>query len=92
MNKKLLIGVAGGVALAGAVAAAKSRSTGPRPTFFERMQSHMEHMPEDFPPRVMFDNVEATRANTDRILEILERQAPSDESTESEDVDVLQPT
>jgi hypothetical protein len=32
----------------------------------------MEEMPEDFPPRVMYDNVETTRANTERILEILE--------------------
>ena len=31
----------------------------------------MEEMPEDFPPRVMFDNVAATRANTDQILALL---------------------
>jgi hypothetical protein len=34
----------------------------------------MEEMPEDFPPRIMFDNLEATKANTDRILTLLESE------------------
>ncbi len=34
----------------------------------------MAEMPEDFPPRVMFDNVAATREQTTRILEILEER------------------
>jgi len=32
-------------------------------------------MPEDFPPRVMFDNVETTKANTEEILNLLRRDA-----------------
>jgi hypothetical protein len=37
------------------------------------MKNAMEEMPEDFPPRVMFDNVATARENTDRILEILDK-------------------
>jgi hypothetical protein len=44
---------------------------GKRPTKWDMMRKRMEEMPEDFPPRVMYDNVETTRANTERILEIL---------------------
>ena len=51
----------------------QSESMAERPTMWDKMRKGMEEMPEDFPPRVMYDNVEATRANTDRILEILER-------------------
>ncbi len=40
---------------------------------FEKMQEGMEAMPEDFPPVVMFDNVAATRENSERILELLEK-------------------
>lgn len=32
-------------------------------------------MPEHFPPRVMFDNVETTKANTEEILNLLGRDA-----------------
>ena len=35
----------------------------------------MEEMPEDFPPRIMFDNIEATKANTDEILTLLKEEA-----------------
>jgi len=35
------------------------------------MRARMEEMPEDFPPRVMFDNAQAARDNTERILELL---------------------
>lgn len=38
----------------------------------ERLRAGMEAMPEDFPPRVMFDNVATTRENSERILELLE--------------------
>lgn len=43
-----------------------------RSTMWDKMRKGMEEMPEDFPPRVMYDNAEAARANTERILEILE--------------------
>lgn len=50
------------------------RSAAERPTKWDKMRKGMEEMPEDFPPRVMFDNVETARANTERILEILETE------------------
>ncbi len=40
---------------------------------FGKMQKAMEAMPEDFPPVVMFENVAATRENSERILELLEK-------------------
>ena len=40
---------------------------------FEKMQAGMEAMPDDFPPVVMFNNVAATRENSERILELLEK-------------------
>jgi hypothetical protein len=33
-------------------------------------------MPDDAPPKWVFNNVSAIRANTERILELLQRQAP----------------
>lgn len=44
-----------------------------RQKMFEKMRAGMESMPEDFPPRVMFDNVAVTRENTERILDLLEQ-------------------
>ena len=70
----LVVGVVGTVLLA-----LKRRSDGPRPTMWEKMQERMDAMPEDFPPRVMFDNVAATRENTDRILELLEKSGDGDD-------------
>jgi hypothetical protein len=37
----------------------------------------IEAMPDTAPPKWMFTNVSAIRANTERILELLERQTPS---------------
>ena len=74
MNKKLLIGVGVGFLVAAGLAAAKKGQSGPSPDMWAKMREKMEEMPEDFPPRVMFDNVEATRANTDEILSLLRRE------------------
>ena len=77
MNNKLLVGAAAGCAAAVAVAAvAKNCPPKPGPTMWDKMRERMEEMPEDFPPRIMFDNVEATKANTEQILALLntERQ------------------
>ena len=85
MNKKLLIGAAAGCAIAAGVAAAKkSQDTGPKPTMWDKMREGMEEMPEDFPPRMMFDNVEAARANTEEILTLLREKSP-----EPDDIEVL---
>lgn len=75
MNKKLILIPLGGCAVAAAIAAAaKQSSSGPKPEVWEKMRAKMEEMPEDFPPRVMYDNVEAARVNTEKILELLEEQ------------------
>lgn len=81
MNKKLLIGAAAGCAVAGCAAAAAKKNKGaPRQARWDKMRQHMEAMPEDFPPRVMFDNIEAIKTNTDETVRLLrEQQAGSDE-------------
>jgi hypothetical protein len=75
MNKKLLIGAAVGTAVVvGAVVSATKNQSGPKPTVWDKMRDHMEEMPEDFPPRMMFDNIEAIKANTEEILTLLRDQ------------------
>ena len=64
MKKKLVIGAAAGCATAAGIAAARKKETGPKQTIWDKMREGMEEMPEDFPPRIMFDDVEATKANT----------------------------
>lgn len=80
MNKKLVIGALAGCTAVAALAAAKKCQCEPGPTMWDKMRERMDEMPEDFPPRVMFDNVEATRANTEQILALLvtERQIADD--------------
>lgn len=46
-----------------------------RRAMFEKMQEGMDSLPDDFPPVVMFNNVAATRANSERILELLETES-----------------
>ena len=80
MNKKILVGGAVGLAAVACVTAcAKSgkcqNESTTKPTVWDKMRKGMEEMPEDFPPRVMFDNIEATKANTEEILTLLEREA-----------------
>jgi hypothetical protein len=75
--KKLMIGVgvAAGVAL---LARRASRHCGG--IDFERM---IERMPDNAPPKWMFQNISAIRANTDRILELLAAEpAPTTETRE----------
>jgi len=55
-----------------AVLARKRQPSGPKPSMWDKMREGMEAMPEDFPPRVMFENAAATKENTERILKILE--------------------
>ena len=75
MNKKLMIGAAAGFAIAAvAAAAARKGQQEPGPTMWDKMRERMEEMPEDFPPRIMFDNIEATKANTEQILAMLEAE------------------
>ena len=48
-----------------------------RQAMFEKMQEGFEAMPEDFPPVVMYKNLDTVRENSERILEILESDEPS---------------
>jgi hypothetical protein len=74
MDKRIVIAGIACCALAAAIAAAKkSAQAGPKPEVWDKMRAKMEEMPEDFPPRVMYDNIEATKANTDKILELLQQ-------------------
>lgn len=74
MRKWLVLAVLAVVAVALArLAAGKRQEGGHHPTMWEKMEAAMAEMPEDFPPRVMFDNVAATKEDTGRILEILEK-------------------
>lgn len=73
MTKRWMTAIAIGVGVGVAVVALRGRTGGERPDRWEKMRRFMDEMPEDFPPRVMFDNLSATRENTDRILEILEK-------------------
>ena len=66
--KKLLI-VGGAVAGVGLLA--KRCGSGCGRMDFERM---IERMPENALPRWMFSNITAIRQNTDRILQLLERE------------------
>lgn len=93
MNKKLIVGAVAGSAVLAAVAAAKTQATGPKPTMWDKMREGMEEMPEDFPPRIMFDNVEATRANSERILELLEaKRGPEEAGASTDDIQVVEPS
>lgn len=77
MKKAIVLALIMGVV--GAVVIAMKKSEAPGSTMWDKMRANMEAMPEDFPPRVMFDNVAATRENTEEILRILEK---SDSETE----------
>jgi len=65
--------VVGGIAgAAGALVTLRLRAEGdPKEAMAHRMREHLESMPEDFPPRMMLDNLVAARANTEKILQIL---------------------
>ena len=78
MSNKLIIGVAAGFAVAAGITAAKRCATGPSPDRWAKMRQRMEQMPEDFPPRVMFDNLEATRANTEELLSLVRQDPPTE--------------
>ena len=71
--KKLAVLILLGVVVGAVVMAGKRKSGEERPSMWDKMRQAMEDMPEDFPPRVMFDNVASTRENTERILEILDK-------------------
>ena len=90
MKKLAVVGVVAGVVVAVNLLAKKrqqpqsseeveARKAAKRREMFEKMQAGMDAMPDDFPPVVMFNNVAAIRANSDRILELLEEDRSAGE-------------
>ena len=84
MKKLVVFGLVAGAVLAVIVLVKKRQPSGSpqereerkaakRREMFEKMQAGMDAMPDDFPPVVMFNNVAATRENSERILELLEK-------------------
>jgi hypothetical protein len=84
MKRLVVLGLVAGAVLAGVILAKKSQSSesaqepearqaDKRRAMSQKMQACMEAMPDDFPPVRMFKNVEATRENSERILELLEK-------------------
>ena len=83
MKRLAVFGLVASAVLAAAILARKNRSPESsqerearrgemRLAMSQKMQACMEAMPDDFPPVSMFKNVEATRENSERILELLE--------------------
>jgi hypothetical protein len=85
MKKLIIVGAIG----AAAVVLAKRRmlSAGgaePRPRRAARrrrfdLEQWIERMPEDAPPKWIFNNITAIRENTERILQLLESERTSGE-------------
>ncbi len=84
MKKLAVFGLVAGAVLAVVLLAKKSQSSRSpeerearraekRREMFQKMQKGMDAMPEDSPPVAMFNNVVATRENSERILELLEK-------------------
>ena len=67
MRRLLLVGAV----VVGAGVCARRCARGHGSFDLERM---IERMPENAPPKWMFRNISATRKNTERILELLERE------------------
>ena len=57
----------------------EARRAEKRREMFQKMQKGMEAMPEDFPPVAMFNNLAAIRENSERILELLEKDRSGSE-------------
>jgi type II secretory pathway component PulJ len=84
MKRFAVFGLVAGAVVAAVILAKKSQSSESsqerearqaekRRAMFQKMQAGMASMPDDFPPVMMFKNVEAIRENSARILELLEK-------------------
>ena len=90
MKKLAVFGLVAGAVLAVVLVVKKSQSSRSpeereerkqkkRREMFQKMQKGMDAMPEDFPPVAMFNDVAATRKNSERILELLEKDRSGSE-------------
>jgi hypothetical protein len=90
MKKLAVFGLVAGAVLAVVLVVKKSQSSRSpeereerkqkkRREMFHKMQKGMDAMPEDFPPVAMFNDVRATRENSERILELLEKDRSGSE-------------
>ena len=90
MRKLAVFGLVAGAVLAVVLVVKKSQSSRSpeereerkqkkRRGMFQKMQKGMDAMPEDFPPVAMFNDVAATRENSERILELLEKDRSGSE-------------
>ena len=90
MKKLAVFGLVAGAVLAVVLVVKKSQSSQSpeereerkqkkRREMFKKMQKGMDAMPEDFPPVAMFNDVAATRENSERILELLEKDRSGSE-------------
>lgn len=68
MRRFLIFGLLVGVA----VLALRARAPGLRERLVARCEAMFERMPDTFPPKRMLRGIEEIRANTARVLEILE--------------------
>ena len=90
MKKLALFGLVAGAVLALILLVRKGQSSGSprdreqarqekRRAMFDKMQAGMDALPDDFPPVMMFNNVAANRENSERILELLEKDRSGSE-------------
>jgi hypothetical protein len=84
MKRFAVFGLVAGAVLAAVILAKKSQSpestqerearqVEKRHAMSQTMHACMNAMPDDFPPVMMFKNIQATRENSERILELLEK-------------------
>ncbi|MDH3730314.1 MAG: hypothetical protein OES13_04195 [Acidimicrobiia bacterium] len=79
MRKWMILALLAAGAVGLARLASRREAEGSRPTIWDKLGAQMEEMPEDFPPRVMFDNVAKTNETTQKILNILEEKGAEEE-------------
>ena len=73
------VAVIGGVVVAARVLAPKLHAR-----MLATCKGVFEHMPEDFPPKRMMGGIEETRANTTRIVELLEERTQTQPKPQEE--------
>ncbi|MGH3144033.1 MAG: hypothetical protein ACRDO9_13025 [Gaiellales bacterium] len=76
--------VVSAVVIVGAVVAARALAPKLHARMLATCKGMFEHMPEDFPPKRMMGGIEEIRANTTRILELLEEPSQAEEAKPQE--------